>query len=943
MRFAALGKFDVNGALTMTSINSNINALRAATSLSVNSKTLDTAMNRLSTGLRINSSKDDAAGLAISQRMTADIRGLAVAIRNANDGISLAQTAESALGEVSNMLQRMRELSVQASNGTMSSTNRTALQAEFTQLVAEIDNIAAKTNFNGITLLDGSAVGLTLQTGASEGDTVNLSIGSTSAKMLGLQGYRMEGQLTSGRIGTIASTMASNDVLINGKPAFTSTLATSFTAQDLALSINSNISAHRVKATAFNTLVGAAPTADNFTATDLIINGDAIGSASSVEELVANINRDAAGVTATLGKDGSIELSNDTGANIVIAGSSPSKAGFTAATSKGYITLENMDGSDITIMANSLSNGFVGGAGTLSDIQALGLNETLDGSSFSGSKVATDTMTVSDEVLINGVQVGVTSSGSAASKAEAINAIYDQTGVGASALTEVKVALNMTARPQSAVKQVTSFAVSPGASFADERYQISINGYMIDINKPGMGTTVSELTAQALGTSVHTLITGSSTTSLTRASALAVGLASVINADATAQAMVTATSTADGQLILTATRAGSDFLSDLKIAADGTPGDAKFFVGQTTTANRFDGTDDLKINGKTIDITSATDINQLVSTINANSVPGVIASADAVGNLILTAVSGEDIKVENLSEETANRFVTSVKTPSDESNVNVATFKVGGTIEVGDVFEIEVNGKLARITGGSTNVSTVAAFIASSLNATAAVIDPNTNAHHDINTLVTATSASDGTITLKGVSGGTGTMFNVKVGSKEVLAAPFAGVGLVDMGGAKPIDGQTIQLLTNGINTSGRVTLSSATGGEIRIEEKTTGSAAKLGLSAMGGTSTSVGGALSIGTQDSAMRSLTAIDGALDQVSLQRADLGAIQNRLDATINNLTSSSTNMTTARSRILDTDYSAETTALNKAQIIQQAATAMLAQANQQPQMVLSLLKQ
>jgi flagellin len=921
----------------MTSINSNINALRAATSLSVNSKTLDTAMNRLSTGLRINSSKDDAAGLAISQRMTADIRGLAVAIRNANDGISLAQTAESALGEVSNMLQRMRELSVQASNGTMSSTNRTALQAEFTQLVAEIDNIAAKTNFNGITLLDGSAVGLTLQTGASEGDTVNLSIGSTSAKMLGLQGYRMEGQLTSGRIGTIASTMASNDVLINGKPAFTSTLATSFTAQDLALSINSNISAHRVKATAFNTLVGAAPTADNFTATDLIINGDAIGSASSVEELVANINRDAAGVTATLGKDGSIELSNDTGANIVIAGSSPSKAGFTAATSKGYITLENMDDGDITIMANSLSNGFVGGAGTLSDIQALGLNETLDGSSFSGSKVATDTMTVSDEVLINGVQVGVTSSGSAASKAEAINAIYDQTGVGASALTEVKVALNMTARPQSAVKQVTSFAVSPGASFADERYQISINGYMIDINKPGIGTTVSELTAQALGTSVHTLITASSTTSLTRASALAVGLASVINADATAQAMVTATSTADGQLILTATRAGSDFLSDLKIAADGTPGDAKFFVGQTTTANRFDGTDDLKINGKTIDITSATDINQLVSTINANSVPGVIASADAVGNLILTAVSGEDIKVENLSEDTANRFVTSVKTLSDESNVNVATFKVGGTIEWNDVFEIEVNGQVVVETAaasniGATDASSVAARIVAKIVATGTV-----------NSIAVATSASDGTITLTGVTGGTGTMFNVKVGSKENLAAPFLGVGLVDMGGAKPIDGQTIQLLTNGINTSGRVTLSSATGGEIRIEEKTTGSAAKLGLSAMGGTSTSVGGALSIGTQDSAMRSLTAIDGALDQVSLQRADLGAIQNRLDATINNLTSSSTNMTTARSRILDTDYSAETTALNKAQIIQQAATAMLAQANQQPQMVLSLLKQ
>jgi len=884
-------------------------------------------MNRLSTGLRINSSKDDAAGLAISQRMTADIRGLAVAIRNANDGISLAQTAESALGEVSNMLQRMRELSVQASNGTMSSTNRTALQAEFTQLVAEIDNIAAKTNFNGINLLDGSAVGLTLQTGASEGDIVNLSIGSTSAKMLGLQGYRMEGQLTSGRIGTIASTMASNDVLINGKPAFTSTLATTFTAQDLALSINSNISAHRVKATAFNTLAGAAPTADNFTATDLIINGDAIGSASSVEELVANINRDAAGVMATLGKDGSIELSNDTGANIVIAGSSPSKAGFTAATSKGYITLENMDGGDITIMANSLSNGFVGGAGTIADIQALGLNETLDGSSFSGSKVATTALSVSDEVLINGVQVGVTSSGSAASKAEAINAIYDQTGVGASALTEVKVALDMTARPQSAVKQVTSFAVSPGAVETDEVYQISINGYMIDIDQTNGGSTVSALTASILGSSVAAAVTAQAT-STTRASALSSAMASVINANAATQAMVSATSTTDGQLILTATSAGSEFLADIKIVSD-TTSDANFFTGVTTTANRFDGTDDLKVNGKTIDITSATDINQLVSTINANSVPGVIASADAVGNLILTAVSGEDIKVENLSEDTASRFVTSVKTLSDESNVNIATFKVGGTIETTDVFEIEVNGEIVSVAAGSADVATVASTIASAIVANATV-----------NGIAAATSASDGTITLTGVT--TGTMFNVKVGSKEDLDAPFAGVGGVVMGGAKPIDGQTIQLLTNGINTSGRVTLSSATGGEIRIEENTTGSAAKLGLSAMGGTSTSVGGALSIGTQDSAMRSLTAIDGALDQVSLQRADLGAIQNRLDATINNLTSSSTNMTTARSRILDTDYSAETTALNKAQIIQQAATAMLAQANQQPQLVLSLLK-
>jgi len=921
----------------MTSINSNINALRAATSLNANSKILDTAMSRLSTGLRINSAKDDAAGLAISQRMTADIRGLGVAIRNANDGISLAQTAESSLSEVSNMLQRMRELSVQAANGTMTSTNRTALQAEFTQLVSEIDNVAKTTNFNGIKLLDGSAVGLELQTGAAEGDIMAFSIESNSAKALGLQGYKIEGQLTSGRVGSIALTgIAFDDVLINGKTAFAAIANVPATsdASALASSINSNIGAHRVKATAFNTLMGAAPTSANFTAADLIINGDAIGAASSVEEMVSNINRDVAGINATLTKDGSIELSNDTGLDIVITGTGAFKAGFSGstaapATSKGYVTLESIDGGDITVRAKSPVNGYAGALGTISDIQAFGLNETLDGNSFSGLKVTNTSLTVSDEVLINGVQVGVTSSSSAASKAEAINAIFDQTGVGASALTQVKVALDMTARPQAAVKQVTSFATFPGTTETDERYQININGYMIDLDQTNTGTTVSDLTASILGSSVASAVTLQATSPL-RASALSSALASVINSNATTQAMVTATSTVDGQLVLTATRAGEGFASDILVQTDATT-DANFFAGQTTTANRFDGSDDLKINGKTIDITSATDVNQVVSTVNLVGVPGVIASADGDGNLILTSISGEDVKVENLSEDTTNRFVTSVKTLSDESSVNVATFKVGGTIEANDVFEIDVNGTIVSVVAGSTDVETVAQTIAAAIVANAPV-----------NAIAVATSAADGTITLTGVTGNTGTMFNVKVASKEDLAAAFGGISGVVFGGQKPIDGQTIQLLTNGINTSGRVTISSSTAGEMRIEEKTTGSAAKLGLSAQGGTSLDVGGALSIGTQSAAARALTKIDDAINSVSLQRADLGAIQNRLDATINNLTSSSTNLTTARSRILDADYSAETTSLNKAQIIQQAATAMLAQANQQPQMVLSLLK-
>ena len=134
----------------MTVINTNISALTAQAGQRTSQMGLAMAMERLSTGQRINSAKDDAAGLAISQRMTADVRGLAVAIRNANDGMSMAQTAESAMGEVTNMLQRMRELAVQASTGTVTNDDRKNLQAEVKQLTGEIDSIGARTNFNGI-------------------------------------------------------------------------------------------------------------------------------------------------------------------------------------------------------------------------------------------------------------------------------------------------------------------------------------------------------------------------------------------------------------------------------------------------------------------------------------------------------------------------------------------------------------------------------------------------------------------------------------------------------------------------------------------------------------------------------------------------------------------------------------------------------------------------
>src|SRR3954467_14485489 len=156
-------------------INTNVASLNAQRNLTTSQGQLATALQRLSSGLRINSAKDDAAGLAISERFTTQIRGLNQAVRNANDGISLAQTAEGALGEVGNNLQRIRELAVQARNATLSSSDRAALQTEASALKSEIDRVSTTTSFNGVKLLDGSFTNQAFQVGADVGQTITVS------------------------------------------------------------------------------------------------------------------------------------------------------------------------------------------------------------------------------------------------------------------------------------------------------------------------------------------------------------------------------------------------------------------------------------------------------------------------------------------------------------------------------------------------------------------------------------------------------------------------------------------------------------------------------------------------------------------------------------------------------------------------------------------------
>jgi len=178
----------------MSVINTNVSALYSQNAMKTNARSMNTAMEQLSTGVRINSAKDDAAGLAIGQSMTSQIRGLNQAVRNANDGVNMMQTAEGAMVEQSNMLQRMRELAVQASNGTYSSDQRTYLNTEFTALITQIDNIASQTKWNGQSVLtgtnlnsiSGSSGDFQFQIGQASGQTLIINIGDMSTGSSGL-------------------------------------------------------------------------------------------------------------------------------------------------------------------------------------------------------------------------------------------------------------------------------------------------------------------------------------------------------------------------------------------------------------------------------------------------------------------------------------------------------------------------------------------------------------------------------------------------------------------------------------------------------------------------------------------------------------------------------------------------------------------------------------
>ncbi len=346
----------------MTVIATNTSAMRAANASMSASSALSTAMERLSTGKRINSAKDDAAGLAIASRMSSAARSMGMAIRNANDGISLAQTAEGAMSEVTSMLQRMKELATQSANGTLQSTDRSALQAEVKQLTAEINNVSNTTTFNGVKLLDGNTPSIKLQTGINSGETISMSLTSVSSSSLALS--KNVGAVASGTDIELSDLASSASAIVNGVRIDTTsdakTAAAAMNAGGVTATAKQNVLAVTVGTIAASSTIEVAGVQVGLAAAD---TGTTI--ADKINAALAASGKNT-GIKAT-GVTGTLTLTAEKGENIALKAaaaaqfSAPVDGGgttiqnggalATTLTARGKITVSTADASKISVEA----------------------------------------------------------------------------------------------------------------------------------------------------------------------------------------------------------------------------------------------------------------------------------------------------------------------------------------------------------------------------------------------------------------------------------------------------------------------------------------------------------------------------------------------------------------------------------------------------------------
>ncbi len=430
-------------------INTNVAALNAQRQLVRSGGDMSEAMERLASGKRVNTAADDAAGLAISNRMTSQIRGLNQAVRNANDGISLIQTAEGALDETTNILQRMRELAIQSANGIYSDVDRSTLDAEVQQLKMELDRISETTTFNGQPLLDGSLGDVALQVGSEAYETISFSITAMNTDTLGgaPAGDIVTGPMSLANISQIAL----GDIQINGQDigGFTNGAITNIydgnvstgSLDDILAQVNANVA--NVEADAFVEMTASTDgtgiirganvlqlTVDSRNGTQQVYE---ITDTGSIEELAEKISAVTGGVIdAVVNADGRLQITSDDAAQITFGGTAGlgSATGFTDTSSaEASLSLKASDSNGITIDVSSTL--------TLAQRSIFQLDERTAPGDILGDNRASGGALAEGDVVINGVTIGAATAATAAAKVVAINRLADLTGVVAQVTTGV--------------------------------------------------------------------------------------------------------------------------------------------------------------------------------------------------------------------------------------------------------------------------------------------------------------------------------------------------------------------------------------------------------------------------------------------------------------------------------------------------------------------------
>lgn len=851
-------------------VNSNIASLNAQRNLSSSSNALSTSLERLSSGSQINSAKDDAAGLQISNRLTSQINGLGVAVKNANDGISIAQTAEGAMQESTNILQRMRDLALQSANGSNSDSERTALQQEFSALSGELSRIAETTAFGGKKLLNGDMGNTSFQIGSNANETVSFGLSSVSASAL-------KGSFSSAKVeGSGETNMAAS---VTGKAIGAASGGASGEPVSLTGTVFSDIT------------VPAGGQA-------LTINGVDIDFAAG-----------------TVGLDDAVTAIND----------ATSETGVTASDDNGKLKLTSNEGfqvsggKDFGFSADEAGNYVaVSGRASVTAADAFGEN---------GAVVAT----TADTVIVGAEGYAATTiTLQAGDDLDAIvTRINDQTKASGVTASNVDGKLKLEAKGD----------ITVGAGTANTVLGLTVAMTEASILGQAKAVGSDNFAAPTANTSIS--LNGNDISILTGDTAASVA-ARINEADIGVEAELDGTKlvlTSSSKITIDGEAAGLKAVGLEKSTAQVATGNAETLTTlDTTAAGKF------SINGKEISTVAGEDSQSVIDKINAAG-SGVTAELIA-GNVIkLSSANGFSVEGESAGLTAIGMSdtggVVNVKAAPVSSNAGSATTLSGDA-------SIRLNGQSIDLQDGS------------SLDDVAARINQSTD-----DTGVTA-EITNGRLKLSSSDGSSIRLEDETAGSLKALGLTAGSTGAklqestsINLNGTevKLAAGSDMDAVATAINTASTgVSASVNSEGALELfsgEESFTlaDGAAGTGLAALGltdaaGTHNGVVVEASVSNLDitsaeGAQQAISVLDGAMQQIDSERAKLGAVQNRFESTISNLQNISENASAARGRIVDTDYAAESANLAKNQIMQQAGTAMLAQANQLPQAVLSLL--